>query len=137
MGALYVFPNGTDLASADLAIPIADSVIVVNGSQRDSGAYAQHISFTGFTITQSRVTFLEQYEVPSGGDWSIHRGAAAFVQVFMKDFRLAIPFLLCVMYSCPFSIEGRGKHRHRRMLLRPGWRKCGNVFESCHELNSY
>lgn len=80
-GALYVYPNGTDLATADLAIPVSDSVIVVNGSQSGTGAYALNISFSGFTVTQSRVTFLEQYEVPSGGDWSIHRGAAVFVQV--------------------------------------------------------
>lgn len=76
-----MLPNGTDLATAELAIPVSDSVIVVKGSQSGAGAYAQNISFSGFTITQSRVTFLEQYEVPSGGDWSIHRGAAVFVQV--------------------------------------------------------
>ena len=31
-------------------------------------------------IPQSRVTFLEPYEVPSGGDWSIARVAAVFVE---------------------------------------------------------
>ena len=78
---LYVFPNGTNLSVADVVVPVVDAVIVVNGSQSGPGAYAKNVSFSGFTITQSRVTFLEQYEVPSGGDWSIHRGAALFVQV--------------------------------------------------------
>ena len=30
----------------------------------------------GFTLTHSLTTFLEDYEVPSGGDWSMHRGGA-------------------------------------------------------------
>ena len=48
----------------------------MGGAQR----YARGISFTGFTVTQTRTTFLEIYEAPSGGDWSVHRGAAVFVQ---------------------------------------------------------
>ena len=75
-------PNITagELAAAAVAVPVLDAVVVINGSQSAPGAYATDISFTGFTVTQSRVTFLEQYEVPSGGDWSVHRGAAVFVQ---------------------------------------------------------
>jgi hypothetical protein len=79
-GLLYVFPNGTDLLSAEIAIPVVDTVVAINGSQSGVGQYARNVSFVGFTVTQSRVTFLEQYEVPSGGDWAIHRGAALFVQ---------------------------------------------------------
>ena len=45
------------------------------------GAYAIGLRFVNLTLTGSRVTFLEQYEVPSGGDWSVHRGGALFVQV--------------------------------------------------------
>ena len=29
-------------------------------------------------FTESAPTFLDAYEVPSGGDWSIHRGGAVF-----------------------------------------------------------
>jgi hypothetical protein len=79
---LYVLPNSTmqALQAATIAMPVLDSVITVNGSQSGTGAYASSISFTGFTITQTRVTYLEQYEVPSGGDWSVHRGAALLIQ---------------------------------------------------------
>jgi hypothetical protein len=79
-GVLAVFPNGTDLATAEGVVPLADEVVVVNGSQGAPRAYATDISFTGFTFTHSRATFLEAYEVPSGGDWAVHRGGALFVQ---------------------------------------------------------
>lgn len=75
---LYVWPNGTDLGSAQVAVPLADEIITVMGSP--GGPYASNIAFTGLSLTQSRVTFLEQHEVPSGGDWTLHRGGALYVQ---------------------------------------------------------
>ena len=79
-GVLTVFPNGTDLSSATLAVPLVDEIVVINGSQARVDAYATDITFSGFTFTQSRPSFLEMYEVPSGGDWAVHRGGALFVQ---------------------------------------------------------
>lgn len=55
-----------------------DAIVVVNGSA--GGPYASGLRFVNLTFTESRVTFLEQYEVPSGGDWSVHRGGALLVQ---------------------------------------------------------
>ncbi len=94
---LYVYPNGTDLTSAVVTLPIANAIVTVNGT---ADSPAQNISFLGLTFTQvrwapvwglwavcqrsasaqvlrspppplvqSRSTFLEAYEVPSGGDW--------------------------------------------------------------------
>ncbi|KAJ8601157.1 hypothetical protein CTAYLR_008495 [Chrysophaeum taylorii] len=40
---------------------------------------ADGVTFRGLTLTQTRPTFLEAYRVPSGGDWSIHAGAAIVV----------------------------------------------------------
>jgi len=51
---------------------MGDSIVSIDG--------ASDVSFIGFDFTETRATFLSQYEVPSGGDWSIHRGAAVFVQ---------------------------------------------------------
>jgi Right handed beta helix region len=81
-GLLYLMPNVSQavLNAATISMPILHTLIAVNGSQSATNAYATDISFVGFTITESRITFLEQYEVPSGGDWSVHRGAAIFVQ---------------------------------------------------------
>lgn len=70
---LYTLPNASvSLPSATLALPLLDTLIVVNGSAG--------LAFSGFTLTQTRTTFLEQYEVPSGGDWSVHRGGAMVVE---------------------------------------------------------
>lgn len=78
---LYLLPNSSlpVLQAAELDVPVLDALVVVNGSA--GGPYASGIRFVNLTFTESRVTFLEQYEVPSGGDWSVHRGAALFVQV--------------------------------------------------------
>jgi len=81
---LYILPNMTlpELDAATLAIPILDTVISINGSQTSSGpgSYANSISFTGFSITQTRVTYLEIFEVSSGGDFALHRGSSLFIQ---------------------------------------------------------
>lgn len=77
-GLLYVFPNASvDVRAAELAVPLADSVVTVAGAP---GAPAVGITLAGFVVTQTRTTFLEAYEVPSGGDWALHRGGAVFVQ---------------------------------------------------------
>ena len=79
-GRLFLLPNVSraELDAADIAVPVLDAVVVINGST--AAGYAHDIALLDLDITHSRVTFLEQYEVPSGGDWSIHRGAAVVVQ---------------------------------------------------------
>jgi hypothetical protein len=79
-GQLFLFPNVSmaALAAADVAVPVLDAVVVINGTA--GGPFATDIALLDVEVTHSRVTFLEQYEVPSGGDWSVHRGAAVVVQ---------------------------------------------------------
>ena len=74
---LYSLPNATDLSTAAVSVPLLQTLVSVVGSP---GAPVVNVSFTGLTFTQSSSAFLEAFEVPSGGDWSIHRGAALFVQ---------------------------------------------------------
>ena len=80
-GLLYIMPNSSlaALQASAIDVPVLDSLIIVNGTA--GGPYATGLRFVNLTLTGSRVTFLEQYEVPSGGDWSVHRGGALFVQV--------------------------------------------------------
>mmetsp|Transcript_2345 Transcript_2345/g.4308 ORF Transcript_2345/g.4308 Transcript_2345/m.4308 type:complete len:403 (+) Transcript_2345:2033-3241(+) len=39
----------------------------------------RNVHIQNVTFTQSATTYMQKYEVPSGGDWSIHRGGAIFV----------------------------------------------------------
>eukprot|EP00928_Gymnodinium_smaydae_P026730 TRINITY_DN20901_c0_g1_i1.p1 TRINITY_DN20901_c0_g1~~TRINITY_DN20901_c0_g1_i1.p1 ORF type:complete len:912 (+),score=66.56 TRINITY_DN20901_c0_g1_i1:74-2809(+) len=72
-GELYFWPNTTNGEAPDeIVAPLLDSIVAIDG--------AVGVSFSGFAFTETRATFLSQYEVPSGGDWAIHRGAAFFVQ---------------------------------------------------------
>jgi hypothetical protein len=48
---LYVYPNGTDLTSAVVTLPIANAIVTVNGT---AASPAQNISFIGLTFTQVR-----------------------------------------------------------------------------------
>jgi len=66
-GLLYLLPNSSmpALEVAELDVPVLDAIVVVNGSA--GGPYASGLRFVNITFTESRVTFLEQYEVPSGG----------------------------------------------------------------------
>jgi hypothetical protein len=64
---LYLWPNGT-APGAEVVAPILTAIVRLEG--------AADVTFTGFQFTETRATFLDQYEVPSGGDWAVHRGAA-------------------------------------------------------------
>ena len=39
----------------------------------------KHVRLENVTIAHAAATFMAPYETPSGGDWSIHRGAAVFL----------------------------------------------------------
>jgi hypothetical protein len=77
-GILYYFP-GEDivLSSALIEVPVVQQLIQFRGSQYKP---VQNITFEGFRITHTTSTFMEQYWVPSGSDWSIHRGGALFFE---------------------------------------------------------
>ena len=42
-------------------------------------AFAHDITIRGLTVAHSAPTYMADYEMPSGGDWSIHRGGAVFL----------------------------------------------------------
>ena len=51
---------------------------VVGENSRDRTA--DGITLRGLTFAHTATTFMEPYEVPSPGDWSIHRGGAVFLE---------------------------------------------------------
>jgi hypothetical protein len=66
-----------ELQGADVVAPISQTVIRVAGNASEP---AHDLHFEGFNITHAAISFLEPYEAPSGGDWSVHRGAAFFAE---------------------------------------------------------
>eukprot|EP01116_Phalansterium_solitarium_P024441 TRINITY_DN8967_c0_g1_i1.p1 TRINITY_DN8967_c0_g1~~TRINITY_DN8967_c0_g1_i1.p1 ORF type:complete len:796 (-),score=236.81 TRINITY_DN8967_c0_g1_i1:141-2528(-) len=75
---LYYMPgDGIDLSTAVLVAPQLETLVRIAGLP---GNPVTDITFTGFTFTHSTTTYLNRYEVPSGGDWAIARTAAVFVQ---------------------------------------------------------
>ena len=77
-GTLYYMPRpGVDLSSAVVEVPLLESVIRIVGAQDKP---VSHVAFDGFRIAHTTSTYLSTYEVPSLSDWSIHRGAAVFLQ---------------------------------------------------------
>ena len=72
---LYLYPNGTLPASG-----IGTALKRLFNIQGSMELPVRNISFMNITFAHTQTTFLEPYEVPSGGDWAIHRGGAVFAE---------------------------------------------------------
>jgi hypothetical protein len=88
-GTIYLIPpeNSMQPPSADYEL-VATShkrvVTVLGGTASGSTtttppSLVKHFSLVNVTIAHAAATFMDSHEVPSGGDWSIHRGGAMFV----------------------------------------------------------
>eukprot|EP01045_Picozoa_sp_COSAG04_P007717 COSAG04_NODE_410_length_14788_cov_3.137926_7_plen_227_part_00 len=73
---LRYIPNGTEVDLNDPKTSVVGAVL--KNVVEVSGA--RGLTLRGLTVTHTAPTFMESYECPSGGDWSIHRGAAVFVE---------------------------------------------------------
>lgn len=73
---LYYFPNSSSLPQAGVG-SLLDQLFTVQGTPDEP---VVQVTFANLTFAHTASTFLEKYEVPSGGDWSIHRGGAIFVE---------------------------------------------------------
>ena len=80
---LYLFSNATAASGdkapppTDLVVPTLHRLLTVTGS-RD--APAGGVTLRGLGFRDSRITYMEPWGVPSGGDWSLHRGGAIFLE---------------------------------------------------------
>ena len=76
---LLLWPNTTrPLSGAVVAASLLSTLIDVRGSP---GAPVTDVRVSGFELKGTRSTFMEMYEVPSGGDWSIHRSVISTQEV--------------------------------------------------------
>jgi Right handed beta helix region len=75
---LYFYPDQeTDLRSAVIEVPVLEEAIRFAGTQEYP---VQNISLQGFRIAHTATTYLKPYDVPSLGDWAIHRGGSVFAE---------------------------------------------------------
>ena len=72
---LYLFPNGT--APSYGCGTALQRLLNIYGTM-DNPVY--NVTLMNITFTQTEPTYFESHEVPSGGDWAIHRGGAVFVE---------------------------------------------------------
>ena len=72
---LYFMPNDT-MPSVFVASQIP-CIISVSGS--GIGDPARNILIQGLTLTQTSHTYMGDFMVPSGGDWSVHRGGTIYL----------------------------------------------------------
>ena len=74
-GRLFFFPNGS-VPSFGIGT-VLERLISVEGT---TDLLVQNITIANVTLAHTATTFLKPYEVPSGGDWAIHRDGAIFVE---------------------------------------------------------
>ena len=74
---LYYFPNGSSSLPTSGVVTAVETLFHISGTQRDP---VVNITIANITFTQTAPTYFGHYEVPSGGDWSIHRGGTLFVE---------------------------------------------------------
>lgn len=77
-GLLYLLPpEGFDPERSLVEAAVLDGLIALRGSRQDP---VRHLRFCGLRLAHTATTFLQAYEEPSLGDWSIHRGGAVFLE---------------------------------------------------------
>lgn len=75
---LYFYPSvGVNLKNVTVEVPIVKDMIQLKGN---NDRPIKHISFKGLNFSQSKLTFMEQYEPLARGDWAIHRGGVVFME---------------------------------------------------------
>lgn len=77
---LYLYPNGTISDMTTILLSQEENLIEVNDNSRDylqirgSNSKPVHdITIQGIEFAHTRNTYMEPFEVPSGGDWALHR----------------------------------------------------------------
>ena len=73
----YRSPSDLDLSTASVEAVVLKRTVEFRGSKERP---VRHLKLAGFRFIHTATTFLEEYEVPSMGDWSIHRGGAIFFE---------------------------------------------------------
>jgi len=73
---LFFWPNSSNIDTLTFVAPQLESIVSFQGYHDDP---VRFVHFNGLQFTETITTFMMPYEVPSGGDWSIHRGGTFFI----------------------------------------------------------
>jgi hypothetical protein len=93
-GALYFMPPpGLDLAAARFEVPVHSRVLAIRGT-RDNPVH--DVVIRGIGLAHTEVTYLDPYEAPSLGDWTIRRDGAIYLSG-IED---------CAVEGCSFDCIG-------------------------------
>ncbi len=77
-GWLYLMPEpGVDLGSARVEAGVLKRLVEFVGREADP---VRHLHLEGLRFTGTEATFLDPYELPSQGDWRIHRGGTVYFE---------------------------------------------------------
>ena len=73
---LYLLPNQSLPVPSSLIVSQLACLISVTG---DVNQLVEDVTMHGLTLTHTANTYMRPHEMPSGGDFSLHRGAAVYV----------------------------------------------------------
>jgi len=74
---LYYMPeDGEDMVTAVIEVPQLRQLVELRGDQDNP---VRHVTFSGFRFTHTTTVFMEPWEAPSMGDWTIHRSGAFYM----------------------------------------------------------
>lgn len=74
---LYFYPNGTIDEIKTIIISQLETLISLNGFMNDP---IHNITFDGLTFSYTKSTYMNDYLVPSGGDWSFHPSGSIIIR---------------------------------------------------------
>jgi hypothetical protein len=75
---LYLAYNGTGTPPADgWVVPTLKQLLRVVGTQQQP---VTDVSLLGLSFRDAAYTYLDEWGIPSGGDWALHRGGAVFLE---------------------------------------------------------
>ena len=74
---LYLWPNATEMGVAPLVMSRLETLVEMRGSQAEPVA---NVTVSNLRFRDSAPTYMSDWSPPSGGDWSLHRGGALFLE---------------------------------------------------------
>ena len=98
--------NGSSLVGAVVEVPVLPRVVQFRGSAAHP---VSNIAVVGVNVSRTAPTYLESYECPSGGDWSIHRGGAVFL-----DGAVGITLVCSALFHAPLFTSRRSRNQLRK-----------------------